>query len=301
VALNRGCIYRTQVGPESAGHTLIDHLAATHRHSTATDWSARLVRGEIAVDEARASGGELLRPGQVVAWHRPPWDEPDVPMHFDVLLEDEAVLAVHKPGGLPTMPAGGFLEHTLLTLVRAHHPNAHPVHRLGRFTSGVVLFALTRDAASALGRAWRERRVSKHYRALGRGCAEWTEREISARIGPVAHPRLGTVHAASAHGKPAHTLVRVVERRDDETLFDVRITTGRPHQVRIHLAFVGHPLAGDPLYAEGGVPRTVDPGLPGDGGFLLHAHRLEFMHPITQAPVTVTAPTPQGLISMSGE
>jgi 23S rRNA pseudouridine1911/1915/1917 synthase len=175
------------------------------------------------------------------------------------------------------------------------------VHRLGRFTSGVVLFALTDDAASALGRAWRERQVSKHYRALGRGCAEWTEREISAPIGPVAHPGLGTVHAASAHGKPAHTLVRVVERRDDETLFDVRITTGRPHQIRIHLAFVGHPLVGDPLYAEGGVPRTVDPGLPGDGGYLLHAHRLELMHPITQAPVTVTAPMPQGLISMSGE
>ena len=300
MAMNRGYTYREQAGPEAAGRTVLSHLTAVHRHSTVEDWSARLARGEIAVDDAPATGDERLRPGQTIVWQRPPWDEPDVPTAFEVLLEDDSVLAVHKPAGLPTMPAGGFLEHTLLALVRARHPRAHPVHRLGRFTSGIVLFALSDRAASALGRAWRDHRVAKHYRTLGRGVAAWSEREIAARIGPVAHSRLGSVYAASAEGKPARSLVRVVEHRHGDTLFDVQISTGRPHQIRIHLAFAGHPLVGDPLYAVGGVPRAVDPGLPGDGGYLLHAHRLELAHPVTRAPLMVTAPMPRALQSASG-
>lgn len=292
---NHGYAYRAQVGPEAAGRTVLAHLTAAYRHSPIDAWAARLEQGEIELDGRRARGDEPLRSGQVITWHRPPWHEPEVPVHVDVLLEDDAVLAVNKPAGLPTMPAGGFLEHTLLTIVRARRPQAHTIHRLGRFTSGVVLFALSTHAASTIGREWREQRVTKRYRALGRGRATWAELAISQPIGPVAHPRLGTVHAAAAHGKPAYSVARTVERRDDQTLFDVRITTGRPHQVRIHLAYAGHPLVGDPLYVEGGRPRSVDAGLPGDGGYLLHAHRLGFTHPTTGQAVEVVAPLPREL------
>jgi 23S rRNA pseudouridine1911/1915/1917 synthase len=295
MSLNRGCSYREQLGPDASGHTVLSYLATVHCHSTVDDWSARLARGEVELDEVRAYGDEGVRPGQVVVWHRPPWNEPDVPLEFAVLHEDDHVFAVHKPSGLPTMPAGGFQDHTLLTLVRERHPHAHPVHRLGRFTSGLVLFALTVDAASALGRAWRDHRVTKRYRTLGEGRPAWHALEITTPIGPVAHPRLGTVHAASAHGKPAHSRARVVERREGQTLFDVHITTGRPHQIRIHLAFAGHPLLGDPLYVAGGVPRAVNPALPGDGGYLLHAHLLELAHPATGRSLVVVAPLPPEL------
>lgn len=294
---NRGWTYRVQVGPEAAGRSVLAYLADTFLHSGIDEWAARLVGGEVALDGRHAGADEALRPGQVITWRRPPWHEPDVPLHFDVLWEDVSVLAVHKPAGLPTMPAGGFLEHTLLWQVRTRYPGAHPVHRLGRFTSGVVLFALSSDAAGALGRDWRERRVTKWYRALGCGVPDWGETEIVQPIGPVPHPRLGSVHGASAQGKPAHSMLRVVERRDDETVFDVCITTGRPHQIRIHLAFAGHPLVGDPLYAEGGRPRLLDPGLPGDGGYRLHAHRLGFTHPATGQRVDLIAPLPPVLES----
>lgn len=297
MARNTGWTYRAQVGPESAGRSVLAYLADTYAHSGINEWAARLAGGEIELDGRRAHGDEPLRPGQVIAWRRPPWHEPDVPLRFDVLLEDADILAVHKPSGLPTMPAGGFLEHTLLTLVRARHRHAHPVHRLGRFTSGVVLFALSPGAAEALGRDWREHRVSKRYRALGCGVPPWAELEIDEPIGPVPHPRLGTVHAASRQGKPAHSRVRVAEQRDDETVFDVRITTGRPHQIRIHLACAGYPLVGDPLYAEGGIPRVPDPGLPGDGGYLLHAHQLGFTHPATGRHVELVAPLPPELVA----
>jgi 23S rRNA pseudouridine1911/1915/1917 synthase len=87
----------------------------------------------------------------------------------------------------------------------------------------------------------------------------------------------------------------VIERRHEgTTLFEVEITTGRPHQIRIHLAYAGHPLAGDPLYDAGGVIKP-QPGLPGDGGYLLHAERLSFVHPLTDAEMVLTATPPPAL------
>lgn len=292
MTLNRGYAYRTQVAPGDAGRTVCDHLARAHTHSPVATWQARCAAGEVTLDGHRAHGHEVLATGQALVWHRPPWDEPDVPTDIIVVHEDDAVLAVAKPAGLPTVPAGGFLDHTLLTLVHARFGAAHPVHRLGRFTSGLVLFARDASAAAALGLAFQRHDVRKEYRALVTGHPSWTEQDITVPIGPVPHPRLGLVHAASASGRAAHSVATVVERRPGSTLLDVRITTGRPHQIRIHLAAAGHPLAGDPLYDVGGGPRRDDPGLPGDGGYLLHAHRLQVAHPRGGALVLEAPPPP---------
>jgi 23S rRNA pseudouridine1911/1915/1917 synthase len=129
--------------------------------------------------------------------------------------------------------------------------------------------------------------VRKWYRALGSGRAKLDHFEVTTPIGPVPHPRLGTVHAACAAGKPARSIVEVLERRADSTLFWVEIKTGRPHQIRIHLAAAGHPLVGDPLYVTGGTPRPDNAGLPGDGGYFLHAEQLSFVHPLTGKPTTL--------------
>lgn len=297
--LNRGFTYRVQIGPEVAGWRVCDHLAAAYAHSDVATWQTRLEAGEVELDGAAARGDETLRRGQQLVWHRPPWDEPDVPLTFAVVYEDGHVLAVHKPSGLPTMPAGGFLEHTLLTLVQARFGAVHPLHRLGRFTSGLVLLARDSDTAAALSRAWRAHEVSKDYRALVAGVPAWHTREITVPIGPVPHPVLGTVHAASGTGRTAHSTATVVERRATTTLMDVRIATGRPHQIRIHLAAAGHPLAGDPLYTGGGGLRADAPGLPGDGGYLLHAHRLRVAHPHGGAALILEAEPPEPLRAAS--
>ncbi|MDO8677684.1 MAG: RluA family pseudouridine synthase [Acidobacteriota bacterium] len=309
MAVNRGWSYREQVTADAHGCTVLAHLAASRRHSTAREWSDRIRRGEVEVDEVVAEPETLLRAGQALVWHRPPWHEPEVPQHFEVIHEDAAIVAVTKPSGLPTMPAGGFLDHTLLALVRARYPEASPLHRLGRHTSGIVLFARTHAAAAALSRSWRDHDVKKHYLALASGVAARDTFSIEAPIGPVPHPTLGEVYAASAGGKPSHSVATVLERRhpikgcptdEGSTLFEVEITTGRPHQVRIHLAYAGHPLTGDPLYDTGGVIKS-HPGLPGDGGYLLHAARLAFVHPLTGAEMVLDAASssPQALKSSS--
>lgn len=295
MTLNRGFTYRTQIGPEGEGRRVHDHLAETYAHSSAATWHTRLLAGEVDLDGRVARGDETLQSGQHLTWHRPPWDEPEVPLTFALVHEDADVVAVAKPAGLPTMPAGGFLAHTLLTIVQAQWGDVHPLHRLGRFTSGLVLFARTHEAAVGLSLAWRTRAVAKSYRALVAGEPPWDRREIAVPIGPVPHPTLGTVHAARDDGRASHSVATVVDRRVGTTLVDVQITTGRPHQIRIHLAAAGHPLAGDPLYAVGGHPRAVAPGLPGDGGYLLHAHQLTLAHPRGTGLLHLEAAPPEAL------
>jgi 23S rRNA pseudouridine1911/1915/1917 synthase len=273
---------------------VLAYLVATRLHSTESEWAERIDRGEVEVEGARVRRDVVLHAGQTVVWHRPAWDEDPVPTNFEVIHEDDAIVVVNKPSGLPTMPAGGFLEQTLLTLVRRQYPEASPLHRLGRCTSGLVLFARHKSAASKLARAWRDHTVKKTYRALALGSTRAEMFVIDVPIGPVPHPIIGTIQAACDGGRPAHSVAIVLEQRHDQTLFSIDITTGRPHQIRIHMAYAGHPLIGDPIYEEGGGLKR-HPGLPGDGGYFLHAERLQFAHPTTGQRMNVTATPPPEL------
>lgn len=291
--MNGGFEYRERLGHGANGSTVLAWLAARHRHSGEPVWRARIAAGEVSLDGAVAAAGDALRAGQCLAWRRPPWEEPAVPLGFAVVFRDEHLLAVAKPRGLPSVPNGGFLEHTLLFRVRRVYPEAVPMHRLGRGTSGLLLFARTHAARRALAACWREGRVGKEYRALVSGVPRQTRFAIDVPIGRVAHPRLGSVYAALAGGKPALSHVELLSSRQDQALVAIRIPTGRPHQIRIHLAAAGHPLVGDPLYVTGGVPGP-QPALPGDGGYRLHAHRLAFAHPATGARLELEcAPPPE--------
>ncbi len=296
MALNDGYVYRETVGT-AHGRTALEHLVDRYRHSPREAWQARLARGEVTLDGVPARGDEALRAGMTLCWHRPAWEEPDAPTDWGLVYEDAHVLAVVKPSGLPTLPSGGYLQHTLLHQVQRRYPGAAPLHRLGRATTGLVLFTRTHEAAVKLSADWREGRVHKRYRALSAGVAAQDAYDINAAIGLVPHPRLGAVHGARAEGKPSRSTARVLERREAETLFEVDLHTGRPEQIRIHLAYIGHPLVGDPLFVAGGVPRAHEPGLPGDGGYLLHAGELSFTHPATGQETHLRAPPPAPLRS----
>lgn len=293
--LNRGYAFTSIIGAGQQGQTLLSHLAAHYPHSPPDAWQQRLDNGEITLDGVIATGAESVIPGQTLVWNRPPWIEPDVPRHFDVLFEDPHLLAVNKPSGLPTLPGAGFMENTLLRLVQQRAPTANPVHRLGRGTSGIVLFAKTQQAASGLSASWNTPKTEKIYRALAQNVARDETYEILTPIGLFPHPRLGRVWAADPNGKPSKSLATVIARTPGTTTFEVSIHSGRPHQVRIHLASIGHPLAGDPLYGPTGQPLENLPGLPGDLGYLLHAQFLRFPHPITGKQIHLAAPLPPGL------
>lgn len=292
---NRGYAYTTKIDSASDGQPLLSHLTRFYPHSTSARWQQSLDDGQVTVDGAIASGGQTLRSGQVLVWNRPAWVEPEAPLRFDVLFEDAHLLAVAKPGGLPTLPGGGFLESSLLRLVQQRTPGANPVHRLGRATSGIVLFAKTAQAAAKLSANWNTPGVQKIYRALAQNVASRDAYDIVEPIGRVPHPLLGFVWAAHPEGKPSRSAARVLSRTTTTTIFQVSLHSGRPHQIRIHLASIGHPLVGDPLYGPAGLPLETSPGLPGDGGYLLHAHLLRLNHPITGEQIELEAALPADL------
>ncbi len=311
--LNRGYAYTTIVSSKYHGRTLRSHLASLYPHSTQQAWQQNLNNREVTINGVTATGSESLIAGQTLVWNRPPWIEPDTPQHFEVLFDDPHLLAVNKPGGLPTLPGGGFMENTLLRLVQKQTPNANPVHRLGRGTTGIVLFAKTAQAAAKLSADWNTPRIQKIYWALAQNVAQNVVQndvqndaqndaqhdayEILTPIGLVPHPRIGSVWAASASGKPSKSLAKVISRTATTTIFEVSLHSGRPHQIRIHLASIGHPLVGDPLYGLSGQPLENLPGLPGDGGYFLHARFLKFHHPVTGEQINLEAALPAGFSS----
>jgi 23S rRNA pseudouridine1911/1915/1917 synthase len=299
--LNHGFEYREVLGSNASGLTIIEYLTRRYPGFTREDWLDRIEAGRVLLDGKPSWQNAVLKPGRRLSWLRPPWEEPEAPRSFAILYRDAHLLAVAKPAGLPTNPGGGrFMEHTLLALVRRHFPGASPLHRLGRGTSGIVLFAIAPDVASRISQAWCGGGILKIYRALATGCPAGDEFEVDTPIGPIPHQLLKSIYAACPGGKPAHSHINVLERRDGCSLLQVRITTGRPHQIRIHLAAAGHPLVGDPLFAAGGVPAEDNRALPGDLGYSLHNGLLAFPHPATGRWTEIHCMPPPSLRLRSG-
>ena len=221
MTFNQGYRYRQVVGPLALGQTAHSYLVSVF-HSSAEQWRSRLDAGEVLLNDVQAHWCQPVIPGQTLIWNRPPWMEEATPQEYGIIYQDETLLVVDKPSGLPTLPGGGFYRNTLLSLVRADFPGARPLHRLGR-TSGLVLFAMDTKTASTLHRRWPK--VLKQYQALSAGVARGTGSDIRCPIGPVDHDRLGKVHAASPMGKSARSLARVLQRRLDSTIFEVDLMT----------------------------------------------------------------------------
>jgi 23S rRNA pseudouridine1911/1915/1917 synthase len=291
--LNNGHEYRERLGPDAEGRTLLAYLSQRYAHSSVVEWAERIESGHVLIDSKPMHSESVLQGGRELVWQRPPWIEPEAPMSFSVLYEDEDLLAVAKPAGLPTLPGANFLQTTLLYLVRAYAPEAAPLHRLGRWTSGLVLCSRNHHSRTGLMQQWSTNKIGKRYRALASGLPYWDKMTISTPIGPVPHALLDTLHAATANGKPSLSQVIILERRMDSFLCDVRIATGRPHQIRIHLAAAGYPLVGDPLYCAGGLPAPDTGALPGDPGYHLHSAELSLRHPNTGRELVIACEPPQ--------
>lgn len=301
--MNRGWIYYDRVNHATAGLTLLMFYAQRYRHSTLQTWQDRILAGQIWVDGQPAPAETQLSRGQQLAYHRPPWQEPEVPLTFEVHYDDGEVVVVAKPAGLPVLPGGGFLEHTLWWQVQQRFSlnTPMPVHRLGRGTSGLVLMARSPQARAELSRQLRDHQIGKTYRALV-GKVEGADHfSIDHPIGKVSHPVLGYIYAATPQGRWAHSDCQVLDRQRDATILEVTILTGRPHQIRIHLAVAGYPLIGDPLYGVGGLPHplpeatqthSLELPVPGDCGYHLHAYALAFSSPRSGEPLEIVCPPP---------
>jgi tRNA pseudouridine32 synthase / 23S rRNA pseudouridine746 synthase len=204
---------------------------------------------------------------------------------FRTIYQDDRLLVLDKPSGLLAVPGRGpLLEDCLSARVQAVWPTALVVHRLDRDTSGVIVMALDADAQRELSRQFAERETAKAYAAVvaGRLGPEKGFVDLPLRKDFDRPPR----HCVDpVHGRPSQTRWRVVERHDDRTRVELEPLTGRSHQLRIHMAELGHAILGDPLYGDEASPAMAE-------RLLLHAERLTLTHPTDGRGVTFESPVP---------
>jgi len=264
-------------------------------------------------DGTRRRASERVRAGETVVLVRPAFEEPDVPLHFDVLYEDEAVLAIDKPAGLPVHPSASYHKNTLTYLLRQRFGDDAPqiAHRLDRETSGLLLCGRTRSAERDLKMGFESRRVRKRYLAIVRGTMPEDEGSIDLAMDR-AEEGLHILMEVSAEGEgyPAVTRYRVLGRRDDATLVSLSPESGRQHQLRVHLSAIGFPIIGDKLYGPEGIEpflEYIETGMTdalrhrlGHERHALHAHELEFTHPSSGEPMVLQAPLAQDLVGLWG-
>lgn len=220
---------------------------------------------------------------------------------LEILYEDEDLVAVNKPAGMVVHAGAGNHAGTLVNALLHRFERLSDlggdlrpgiVHRLDRFTSGVILIARTDAAHRALAAQFAGREVEKLYLALVHGHLAAETGRIDKPIARDPHRRIRMTARLGA-GRAASTSYRVLRRWPAFSYLEVRIHTGRTHQIRTHLAAIGHPVVGDRLY---GAPARI-PGLPLLNRFFLHAHRIRFRSPSTGQPLTVEAPLARELVA----
>jgi 23S rRNA pseudouridine1911/1915/1917 synthase len=228
----------------------------------------------------------------------------DIPL--DIRYEDDYVLVINKPAGLVVHPAAGNPDGTLQNALLHHEPalinlpRAGIVHRLDKDTTGLMVVAKTELAHKNLVAALQARDVHREYRALvvGELVAGGTVDEAIGR-----HPTVRTRMAVHPTGKPAVTHYRVEERYRGHTLLAVRLETGRTHQIRVHMAYIRHPVFGDQVYGNrlrlpGGADQELIDVMRGFKRQALHAFRLGFIHPVTEEEVLFEAEIPDDMTEL---
>ncbi|HEU5369590.1 MAG TPA: RluA family pseudouridine synthase [Ktedonobacterales bacterium] len=291
----------TYTGP--GGDRLDAFIARSLIHLSRTRVQTLIKQGSVLLNGHQAKASDKLETGDVMLVQEPAEEAEagtvsEAALPLEILFEDEQILVVNKPAGMVVHPAAGHQRDTLADILLARDPtiaeavnpgNQHRpgiVHRLDKDTSGLLIVARTSEAMMRLAQQFQEHAVTKRYLALVEGHMPLAEGGIEAPIGrDPRHRQRMTITAQ--HGRHAQTLFWVEQEFNSFSLVRVQIITGRTHQIRVHLAAIGHPVAGDHVY---GRPQPLEPPRP-----FLHAAELQFSHPTTGQLLNFQAPLPPDL------
>ena len=216
----------------------------------------------------------------------------DIPL--DIVYEDDDVIVINKPKGLVVHPGAGNEEHTLANALKFHSDSLSTingeyrpgiVHRIDKDTAGLLIVAKNDAAHAFLSNQLSDHTLGRKYYALVLGVIKENEGKVIAPIGRDKKYRQ-KMAVDMMHGKDAETSFKIIERFKDSTLVECILKTGRTHQIRVHMDYIGHPVIGDPIYGKGN--RTFY-----DDGQLLFAHEIHFIHPVTKKEMTFSVDLPK--------
>ncbi len=262
-------------------------------------WQALMKDGRVTVNGRPCKPSGRIRRGDIIEVHIPAPEPVDLvaePIALDILYEDSDILVINKPPGLVVHPAPGHPRGTLVNALLHHCRDLDGiggqirpgiVHRLDRDTSGALVVAKNQRALDALAAQFKRRQVRKVYRALAWGCFKQKSGTLETLIGRDPHNRK-KMSARVSRGRVAVTRYNVLREYEEVSLIEAVIETGRTHQIRVHLAHLGHPVVGDRQYgrARASKRHIVAPRQ------MLHAYQIAFTHPRTGKTMEFTAPMP---------
>ena len=284
-----------EVGDDAAAQR-IDNFLFRHLKGVPKSHVYRVLRsGEVRVNSGRVKPEYRLQPGDRV--RVPPIrisqeQKKARPAEFPLAHEDEALLVVDKPAGV-AVHGGSGVSYGVIESLRASRPQAKYLelaHRLDRDTSGLLIVARKRGALVELHRMLREGEVEKVYLALAKGGWEGGPRELRESLHKYVDAKGERRVAVREDGMKAVTRVRALKKSADFSLLEVRLLTGRTHQIRVHLAHAGHPVLGDGKYGDFELNRRLEK--EGVRRLFLHASRLAFIHPVTREKLELRSPLP---------
>jgi len=295
-----------RVPPECDGWRL-DHFLKQRIRRLSRTKICTIIVSQVWLSNGRKPRPALaVRAGDTIHIDRPAPIEPDVPREFPILDSDPYFMVIDKPAGLPMHTTAKFWKNTLVAILRERYPEEglQICHRIDRETSGVLLIARTREAASFLKRAFASRLVKKTYLALVHGIPSPASGVIDAPM-RLIESRSHLMMGVEPDGLPAVTRYRVHTAFARHSLVEASPETGRQHQIRVHLTHLGHPIVGDKLYGAGeqafmdycdsGMTPELLALFDGLPRHALHAARLIFPHPETREMITVESPLPGDL------
>jgi 23S rRNA pseudouridine955/2504/2580 synthase len=301
--LGKNTVTRHQIDAESSGQRIDNYLLKllkgvpkSHVYRILRSGEVRVNRGRAKPDYRLKTGDELrLPPVQVAA--APQRSKPPVSAALEraILFEDEHLLAINKPAGL-AVHGGSGLSFGVIEQLRGQRPHARfleLVHRLDRDTSGVLLLAKKRSALTALHAELRAGTVKKHYQVLVKG--QWKNARQSVRVNLHKYLLASGERrvAVNPDGQASHTVFELERSWRQFSLLRAELKTGRTHQIRVHLAHLGFPIAGDDKYGDFDLNKSL--ARDGMKRMFLHARRIEFRHPATQSVLRLEAPLPEEL------
>ena len=295
--------YYYTVMEEQEGMRLDQFLAAELKEHSRSYIQKLIKEGQVQVGEKKQKPGYRLRVDDAVVICVPPLKELEVlpeQMDLDILYEDEDVLIVNKPKGMVVHPAAGHYQGTLVNAVMAHCGDSlsgingvmRPgiVHRIDKDTTGALLVCKNDTAHRDLAEQLKCHSIRRRYRAVVQGNLKEDVGTIEGPIGrhPTDRKKMAINHK---NGKDAITHYKVLERFGEATYVECRLETGRTHQIRVHMASIGHPLLGDTVYGSSRNPYHLE-------GQALHAMILGFIHPRTGEYMEFTAPLPEYFVKL---
>jgi len=294
-----------EVGEEEAGQRIDNYLVRVLKGVPKSHVYQLLRTGQVRVNSKRIEATYRLQKGDRVrlppvrtAATRPaaqPAGPAEQRLSRHVLLEDDALLIIDKPAGVAAHGGSG-ISRGVIEQMRAERPELRfleLVHRLDRETSGVLLLAKKRSALTGLHAQIRAGAMKKSYLVLVRGRWKNDKQHVRLPLNKYLTAEGERRVNVTEDGAPAHTVFRRRRSYADYTLLEAELLTGRTHQIRVHLAHLGFPIAGDDKYGDFALNKTLQ--REGLKRMFLHARRVEFQHPVTGAPTVVEAPLPDAL------